>query len=273
MTLPLQVDCLVINLDRSPDRLAQMQSKLAKLGMPFRRVSAVDAKTRTFTEHEVSISKYEKLHGKHLIPAEVGCYLSHYDALKTFLSGGRDIALILEDDMCFADGFLSLMEELVQIRDSWDMVKLNGTRSSALPVTRQHLSNGYKLILNYFHQPKSGAYLVNRKAATNFVSGLLPMSVPYDHEFIKFWKYDIRLFSVRPFPTWEEEVPSTIDFGEVFKNKKAWYQRGRTAAYRTGVMLKRLWYASLMTRQPDFAEMRVRDIEIPAKSSAQSGNR
>lgn len=238
-----KLECYLINLDRSPDRLLQMQKRLEKMQLPFRRVSAVDGKQVVFTDKEINASKYEKYHGKYVTSTEVACYISHYDVLTLFLESDKEYALILEDDMEFCDDFMSILGELLSLHNDWDMVKLNGTRSWAWPITKKNLSNHYQLVLNLLHQAKSGAYLVNRKAAESLVKNLLPMTVPYDHEFIKFWKYNIRLFSVRPFPTWEVGEASTIDYVGIKKNKKPWYMRGSTLVYRTTITLKRLLYA------------------------------
>lgn len=236
-----KLDCLLINLDRSPERLAQMQERLDYFKLPFRRVSAVDGKKVTFTEREIDASAYESCHGKYVTPTEVACYISHYNAFQAFLEGDKEYALILEDDMVFSDDFLLVLENLIKNHKDWDMVKLNGCHW-AFPITPKMIYKDYKLVLNLFQQTKSGAYLVNRIAARNYLKDLLPMIVPYDHEFTKHWKYNIKICSLVPFPTWEKGGDSTIDYVMVNKYKKPWYKRINTLAYRTNIALKRLWY-------------------------------
>lgn len=239
-----KLDCLLINLDRSPERLAQMQERLACFNLPFRRVPAVDGKKVTFTEREINALEYERCHGKYVTPTEVACYISHYNAFQLFLESDKEYALILEDDMVLCDDFLFVLDGLMKNHQDWDMVKLNSTGSWGFPIARKIIFKEYRLVFNLLHKPKSGAYLVNRYAARKFIQNLLPMIVPYDHEFIKFWKYNIRLFSVLPFPTWEQGEASTIDYVMARKNKKPWYKRLNTFAYRAKIALIRLWYAS-----------------------------
>lgn len=242
MNISENLECLLINLDRSPDRLLQMQERLNNLKLPFKRIPAVDGKQVEFTSREIDSSAYEKCHGKYITPTEVACYISHYNALKAYIEeSDKEFALILEDDMVFCEDFLIILDNLLKQHQDWDMVKLNGTSGWGGPVIQNTVYNEYKLVLHLFHQAKSGAYLVNRKAAKNYIEKLLPMTVPYDHEFIKFWKYQIRLFSVVPFPTWEKQESSTIDYSMIKKNKKPWYQRVNTFVYRTKVTFKRLW--------------------------------
>ena len=66
------------------------------------------------------------------------------------------------------------------------------------------------------------------------------MFVPIDHEFIKFWKYHLNGYSVVPFPTWEEDVPSTIDYKMVKKNRKPWYKNFPKLFYKMYIALYRL---------------------------------
>lgn len=235
-----KLDCILINLDRSPERLAQMRERLDRFDLSFRRIAAVDGKQVSFTEREINASEYERCHGKYVTPTEVACYISHYHALQAFLEGDKEYALILEDDMEFNDDFPLVLEALLQCPEEWDMVKLNGLNNWAGPVIKKRLFKDYRLVLNLLHQAKAGAYLVNRRAATNYIKGLLPMIVPYDHEFLKFWKYDIRLYTVLPFPTWESGVTSTINYAMVNKNRKSWYNRLNCFTYRAKIALQRL---------------------------------
>lgn len=241
MDLRNKLDCLVINLDRSPERFSQMQEQLDFFDLPFRRISAVDGKKVTFTKREINVAAYERCHGKYVTPTEVACYISHYKALQAFVQGDKEYALILEDDMVLSEDFLFIVQDLIEHYSSWDMVKLNGCHR-AFPVAQRESYKDYKLVINLFQQTKSGAYLVNRIAAKNYLKDLLPMVVPYDHEFTKQWKYNIKICSVVPFPTWEKGEDSTIDYVMVNKYKKPWYKRIKTLEYRTNIALKRIWY-------------------------------
>lgn len=237
-----KLDCLLINLDRSPERLIKMQERLACFKLTFRKISAVDGKNVIFTEKEINTMEYERCHGKYVVPTEVGCYLSHYKALQSFLEGDKEFALIIEDDMEFRDDFPVVLNELIKHHHNWDMIKLNGTDEKPLSITQKKILTNYRVVYSLSHQAKSGAYLINRYAAQNYLKELLPMTVPYDHEFIKFWKYDIRLFTVVPFPAYEEIGASTIDYTMAKRNKKPWYKKFNTYAYRTNIALKPFWY-------------------------------
>ncbi|MCR5506677.1 MAG: glycosyltransferase family 25 protein [bacterium] len=229
----------LINLDRSPERLSAMQEKLSKLGLKFVRVPAVDGKKTEFTDKQVNAKKYSLLHGKYITPTEVACYISHYNTMVEFLKSDKKFALVLEDDMIFSDKFLDVLSALLKKSDDWDLVKLNGGHSGGNVKYRNILPN-VNLVWNLFHQSKTGAYLMNRKAAESYVKKMLPMFVPIDHEYIKFWKYGLRGFSVSPFPSWEEDGPSTIDYKMVKKNRKPWYKKFPTFGYKIFIALRRI---------------------------------
>ena len=52
--------------------------------------------------------------------------------------------------------------------------------------------------------------MVNRTAALKLTAGLLPMTVPYDHEFERAWKYGFKLRALLPCPVSRRAFPSTI---------------------------------------------------------------
>ena len=82
------VQTYVINLDRSPERLRAMSGRLERARLSWVRIAAVEgAGIDAYECADVDAQAYRRAHGKELNPAEVGCYLSHVKALRTFLAG------------------------------------------------------------------------------------------------------------------------------------------------------------------------------------------
>ncbi|MDR2098493.1 MAG: glycosyltransferase family 25 protein [Rickettsiales bacterium] len=232
------LEILVINLDRSPERMREMEARLRRLGLRYTRVPAVDGRQASFTKREVDAWKYSLAHGKLITPSEVACYISHYSAIRAFAENPRKkFALILEDDMEFDGDFADVVAALLK-NHSWDMVKLNGNHAGG-NVSVARITSGRRLVANAFHQSKAGAYLINKKAARSYARKMLPMFVPLDHELVKYWKYGIRGYSVHPFPSRETGAPSTIDYAQVRRNRKPWYRKGPTLAYKSYIALRR----------------------------------
>jgi len=239
-----ELQTYVINLDRSKDRLDAITVQLDRLGLPFTRIPAVDGKQAS-PEQKASIDEqsYQRKHGKPSLPGELGCYLSHVNAIQAFLESDASFALILEDDAIFAEGFVDAVHELMQHPERWDMVKLSGVHSGT-PVSVLTLNAKYGLAVMFSKCTCSSAYLINRIAAQAYSEKLLPMTLPYDHEFDLGWKYQIKVRAVSPFPVIHNEaVATTIVPGSVpnlkFRGRKRW----PTHLYRLQTEFSRLSYA------------------------------
>ena len=90
------------------------------------------------------------------------------------------------------------------------MVKLSGVHSGT-PAAVHSINRDYHLSVMFTKCTCSSAYIINRKAALAYTNGLLPMTLPYDHEFDKGWVYGIKVRAVTPFIVKHNEtVPTTI---------------------------------------------------------------
>jgi glycosyl transferase family 25 len=243
--MPSSVKTLLINLDRSPDRLQNMTNRLARIGLEWERVPGIDGKALDImSDPRVSLADYKRLHGKTLNPSEVGCYLSHIAACQQFLSDpSATSALILEDDVDFADDFVQVLDDLTRIAHDWDMVKLSGFHSGT-PVRRKFaVGNGRHLCVMLSRHTGAAAYLINRRMAQIYVDQLLPMRLPYDHAFDKGWEWGVKLRMVAPLPTALSWEPTTMLSGKTNPYKPfPWYQRTSTYAYRIKTELCRGLY-------------------------------
>ena len=93
----------LINLDDSTDRLATATQSLRVAHMDFERVPAYDARQK----NPLEIPGYDEQRalgymGRKLKGGELGCYMSHLDCVRRFLTTDADYAVVLEDDMTIA---------------------------------------------------------------------------------------------------------------------------------------------------------------------------
>jgi glycosyl transferase family 25 len=233
--MPPAVKTLLINLDRSPDRLQNMTARLARIGLEWERVPGIDGKALDLAnDPRVSLPDYRRLHGKALNPSEVGCYLSHIAACTQFLSDpSAKYALILEDDVDFADDFQQVLDDLVGVEHDWDMVKLSGFHSGTPVRPKYAVGQARRLCVMLSRHTGAAAYLINRRMAHIYVNQLLPMRVPYDHAFDKGWEWDVKLRMVAPLPTALSWEPTTMLSGQSNPYRRLpWHQRLGTYAYR-----------------------------------------
>ena len=230
----------LINLDRSPDRLALMAGDLDRLGLAWERIVGVDGATLALPDPRIDEAAFRRRHHALLRRGEIGCYLSHHAALVRFLASDADLGLILEDDVELSDALPDVLTALDGCREHWDVVKLYATHPGGI-ITRAPLDGRHRLVSFAFRHGSSAAYLVNRKAAASLVAGMLPMTVPWDHEFDRAWKHGYRLRAAMPFPVSRRRSPSTIkgtapvDATERAVNArmhKAWYRQLGMVAFR-----------------------------------------
>ena len=238
-----KIGVYVINLDRSHKRLAEITSQFNKINLDFTRVPAIDGHSATYDQvAQFDQYSYEKFHGKSSVPGELGCYLSHWLAINTFLKSDNNYAVILEDDVILTSALLSVINSLCLFEADWDMVKLSGVHSGT-PVTIKNLDDDHKLCIMFSKCTGSSAYIINRKTAISYSNKLLPMKLPYDHEFDKGWKYDIKIRSVNPFPIQHNEISQSTITSPNPRRKFGFSKRIPTHIYRIQTEVSRLRYA------------------------------
>ena len=233
----------VINLDRAPERLQRITAQLQRLGLPWTRRPAVDARALSPAQHAaLDEPAYRRKHGMTPVLGELGCYLSHVEVMREFLASDARFALVLEDDVLLRDSLPAVLRGLIASPDRWDMVKLSAVHSGT-PVSVLGVAPGQQLAVMLSRCTGSSAYLVNRRAASAYVDGLLPMSLPYDHVFDQGWHFRLKVRLVTPTPCeHDEQTASTIVAPPGARRKFAWPRRLPAYAYRLGNESRRLVY-------------------------------
>jgi glycosyl transferase, family 25 len=233
----------VINLDRAPERLARISAQLERLGLPWTRLPAVDARALQ-PEQQAALDEpaYRRKHGMSPVLGELGCYLSHVSAMRLFLASTATFALVLEDDALLHDTLPAVLQGLARNPARWDVAKLSAVHSGT-PVPVLQLSPGHQLAVMLSRCTGSSAYLLNRRAADAYTQGLLPMSLPYDHVFDQGWRFGLKFRLVTPTPCGHDEnITSTIVAPPGASRKFHWTQRGPAYLYRLGNEWDRLRY-------------------------------
>lgn len=230
---------LVINLDRSPERLARMTERLSQLPLTWERLPAIDgALIPVIRAEEVDEEKYKRQHGKPLARAEIGCYLSHVQAMRQFLRTDKKYLLLFEDDASPEPDFMRVIEQLLEVPEQWDVVKLSGFHNPYV-IHSNHLINGYVFGVPTTRHCNTAAVLYNRKAAQQFIECMLPMSLPFDHALEQPWLYDVKLRVVKPSPVQAGDGAESTIVGTKTQKFK-WYRRLGTYGFRIKNELQRL---------------------------------
>jgi glycosyl transferase family 25 len=189
----------VINLDRDAERMASIRANLEALGLPFERLPAVMGKDVPEWEKLVDLPAYAWRNRLDTPRAgEVGCYLSHLQAMEAFLRTDAPWCVILEDDVEVLPACAEVLRSLAE-KDDWDLVKLFNFHSG-MPVTKRSLAGGYRLVAHLTRTTSSAAYVVNRRAAATLLRSMRPISEQVDHALDRPWETGLRTRGIRPMP-------------------------------------------------------------------------
>ena len=199
----------LINLKRANDRLVSAKETFDKAGIIFNLEEAVDGKDLSLPHKNYSELKYNLLHGKKTNLGELGCYLSHLNVLKKFLSTKEDWALVCEDDIEFNEDIVEIINDALRSEISFDLLRLSGgsnkTKEIGLPLKLKKIRNKFFLSLNFGFKSGTGCYLINRHGAKNIIKKINKMSLPIDHAMDRDWILNLRSLSVSPAPVYLKE--------------------------------------------------------------------
>lgn len=212
--LPPGCTCYLINLDRSPQRLAEMQVRLDVLGIDYIRIAATDG--AHLTDEEFLHHTVENRYYKPIRRGEVGCYLSHLKVLQAFMDSDACYALVLEDDCLFDPDFVPTLQAALALRDGscdpllqWDVLKLNRQRRRLVelaPLTASHRLVEYGLSVPI----TTAAALWTRAAAERFLRAYRGTTRPIDCDLQHPWEFGLNILALQPPPVTQGDVASTI---------------------------------------------------------------
>lgn len=116
------MNVLLINLDRSSDRLTRMAPIFEDAGVDFSRVSAVDGNSLPEASLRRQSGKFYQLRR-----GEIACFLSHRQCWQIAASGHSRHTAIFEDDVHFGQDIGQFLRNDMWIPEDADIVKLETT--------------------------------------------------------------------------------------------------------------------------------------------------
>ncbi|PIE09679.1 MAG: hypothetical protein CSA72_11395 [Rhodobacterales bacterium] len=191
----MSIPIIVINLARSPERMARIAADLDREGMSYTRFDAVDMAGRDPADEGLcDSSAARRRYGRPLRPAEVGCYLSHVGALRDLVSTAAPLGLILEDDAEIPEGFREALDALVaclqrpDLEGRWEVVNIGKAPKPkyrmplASLATTPRLDLAHALVLPVL----SHGLLWSRAGAQAFLESHASPEMPLDHAVLDF---------------------------------------------------------------------------------------
>lgn len=170
----MQMQIYVINLDTDTEKMSFIDAQLKRLGVAYARVSAVYGKDLPRSVYRAAYSPFRWwcAVGRPIIPAEIGCALSHAGIYKNLKPG--EAACILEDDVIIDEAFI---DRLRAIEHDIDTSKPQVYFLS----DHQHHFDGLAGIVHRDDAMCTDGYVITKPAAEAVLNINFPMIVPCDH--------------------------------------------------------------------------------------------
>ncbi len=188
----------LINIDRAAERLAEIQRQGDEFGFQFERIDGVDGALVPREQWvDVDHDRFQRRHGRTILPGEYGCYRSHLMALRQFLAGGDEVAVIIEDDVALDADFLSRALAAKEAAPTADLIKLVNHRWGGFRTTTRSRMGDIVGRCLFGPQGSTACYLVTRGGAEKIVKSLTIMSLPWDVAVERGWDMRVSIFSTR----------------------------------------------------------------------------
>lgn len=181
---PNQILRLVINLDRSKERLESVSKQLSAQGLSFQRIPAVDGRKLSpeqLSRLEAPYNAPEKfVFRKALWPTEIACFLSHAACWEKLVNSNCDWALIMEDDIVLSPRFKLFAASSKWIPQGVRIIQLHGSRQT-FTVGESYPAHDTELLRIIRPTPLGClAYLIHREAAAYALATYMPIPAPVD---------------------------------------------------------------------------------------------
>lgn len=205
---PLRV--FLINLDRSPDRLAFMRAEANRIGLHFERIPGVNGTDVPDELKPQFLNPDGSIIGQ-ISAGDVGCYAGHLTAHQHILREDLPYALILEDDVRLERDVLEAAHAAIaKAPPGWDYIHLSGRlKNPVLSVST--LPNGRHLVRHLRIPLNMGGYLMSRSGAEKFLAPA-PRIRNVDGEMHYPWIRGIDVLGVYPSPVIHNNnhMPTTV---------------------------------------------------------------
>lgn len=193
---------VVINLDRSVERLAHVQAQLAAHGFAFHRLAATDARTLSAADrdHYYSEALNRTRYHKQLSSGEIACYISHIGAWRLLLASPWDYAVILEDDVRLDAQFGPALAQIALLPADWDVIKLGSI--SHKPIFKKRALTDALSLCVYAKVPIcTHAQVISRRGATKLLAHAVPFGRPVDVDIQYVWESNLIVYGLEPYCT------------------------------------------------------------------------
>ncbi|MBB6483951.1 glycosyltransferase family 25 protein [Rhizobium lusitanum] len=195
---PQPIPVYLINIDRAVDRLAEIERQSREFGFRFERIDGVDGALIPREQWiDVDHRRFQRRHGRTILPGEYGCYRSHLLALRQFLAEGGETAVIIEDDVALNRDFLDRAISAREAAPTADLIKLVNHRWNGFHALAASPKGDIVGRCLFGPQGSTACYLITRRGAERLLRSLSVMSLPWDVAIERGWDMRLSIFTTR----------------------------------------------------------------------------
>jgi len=265
--------CYLINLDRSPERLAFFAEQAHRAGITIERISGVDG--RQLSAEEQSRAVAASFEWQPLNPGEIGLFMSHRAAWQGFVDGEGDYAAVFEDDAVLSARIAQVLAAIEQTRPMADVIKLETTRRQVvLRSDGLALTAGFRLQGLCSWHGGTAAYVVSREGARKLLAATWPLADPVDQVMfnpMSRLSASLRLLQVSPAVSIQKNILERgIDHGVFGTTIDRHKSGGRVFRHGALIDIRRAWKKQRerwrrqrLAREPGHALVSV-EFDLPA---------
>lgn len=216
MTFPAHIPVYVINLPDDAKRRQDMHTRFDPLGVPLTFIEAVRGRNLSADETAACYdsARRRKYFVRDLLPAEIGCILSHKKIYEKMVREGVQKAVILEDDVIPEQDFTECVNTLDSTPIKWDIVRFLGSQKVYKRGHRKiaQLGSGCYWLVRLPTTPGgSHGYMITRHGAEIMLKYMQRNWLPIDGLLGRLFETGLETLSTYPAPVQiDEEVTTTI---------------------------------------------------------------
>jgi glycosyl transferase, family 25 len=191
------LQALVISLEHSKERQKKVENEMRKTALKWRFLNACDGERLDFSLVSYDAQKVKKLLGFELTRKEVGCYLSHMNCWHACIEANENV-LVFEDDFVVQENFDEVLQKLMSMDFSWDIIRLQALAESSSKVVQDFGS--FRLVENDSDPLGATAYIVNPRSAKILAQHSVDIFEPLDHFIEHKEKHGLKMLAIDPYP-------------------------------------------------------------------------